>query len=226
MSATPELPLPGTVIGRERSSSAAATLAERRTIDVSNLPTVVFGMRSLMSWAMVMFMLIEGTSLAICAVSYFYLRRNFTTWPPARTPYPGLLWPTIHVGVLLLSVIPAQWACNAAKRLNDREITRALIVLSLFCVASCVLRYFDFVAINTRWDANAYGSIIWFIVVFHATLLAIDVFDTFMSTAIFVAGKTQDKHYPDVCDNSFYWYFTIASWIVLYLIIYVSPRFI
>jgi len=32
------------------------------------------------------------------------------------------------------------------------------------------------------------------------------------------------KHFSDVSDNAFYWYFVVASWIPLYLLIYWVPR--
>ena len=56
-----------------------------RALDVSTLPTTVFGHRSHMWWGTLGFMLIEGTTLLVCVASYFYLRLNFTTWPKLVT---------------------------------------------------------------------------------------------------------------------------------------------
>jgi cytochrome c oxidase subunit III len=32
------------------------------------------------------------------------------------------------------------------------------------------------------------------------------------------------KAFSDVKDNTFYWYFTVAVWIPIYLIVYAGPR--
>jgi hypothetical protein len=41
------------------------------------------------------------------------------------------------------------------------------------------------------------------------------------------ADTTGPPHYySDTTDNTLYWYFTVLSWIPLYLIVYVGPRFL
>ena len=44
-----------------------------------------------MWWGTLGFMVIEGWTLALLAAMYFYIRQNFLTWPPLRTPLPSLL---------------------------------------------------------------------------------------------------------------------------------------
>src|ERR687896_613093 len=63
----------------------------RAVADVRSLPRTVFGHRALMWWGTLGFIVIEGTTLFICAVTYFYLRRNFSTWPPEHLYRPALL---------------------------------------------------------------------------------------------------------------------------------------
>ena len=69
---------------------------ERVVADVSRLPTVVFGERNLASWGTTGFMIIETFTLALCAVTYIYLRKNTSVWPPHGTPLPSLLLPSIN----------------------------------------------------------------------------------------------------------------------------------
>ena len=83
--------------------------AVRLELDVARLPTTTFGHRSHMWWGTLGFMLIEGTTLFVCIASYFYLRLNFTVWPPEHTLRPALFWPTVHVVVLLASAVPITW---------------------------------------------------------------------------------------------------------------------
>lgn len=198
----------------------------RRTGDVSELPTVTFGHRSLMWWGTLGFMAIEGWTAAILIVAYFYLRQNFDAWPPRETPSPRLLIPTINVAVMLVSIVPAWLAAKAARRLALGAVKLWLVVSSVVCTAIVVLRWWELWAIGTRWDTNAYGTAAWTIVGFHASLLLMDVADTIGLTLFFLIRDMPAKAFSDTSDNSFYWYFTVGLWIPIYLIVYVGPHVI
>ena len=192
--------------------------------DLAALPTVTFGPRSLMWWGTLGFMVIEGWTTAILIGAYFYLRQNYETWPPLRTPYPSLLIPTINVVLMLLSFIPAYQVARAAKRLDEPAVRRWLIIMSVAAVIPLVLRWWELWALNTRWDTNAYSSAAWTIVGFHTSLLLLDVIDTLGLTLFYYVKQMPVKSFSDTSDNSFYWYFTVGIWIPIYLIVYVGPR--
>jgi cytochrome c oxidase subunit III len=196
----------------------------RAAADVRELPTVVFGSRSLMWWATLGFMVIEGWTLALLVASYLYFRQNYEAWPPLRTPYPSLLIPTINLVLMLLSIVPAVIVQRAAKRLDATAVRRWLLVLCVFVVVISLLRWWELWAINTRWDTNAYGSAAWTIVGFHYSLLLLDGADTLGLTLFWFVRKMPVKSFSDSSDNSFYWYFTVGVWIPVYLIVYVGPR--
>jgi heme/copper-type cytochrome/quinol oxidase subunit 3 len=67
-------------------------------------------------------MVAEAATLSACVVAYYYVRRNYDTWPPLRTPSPDLLLPTISLIVLVLALVPTYLFARAAKRL-DRPAT-------------------------------------------------------------------------------------------------------
>jgi cytochrome c oxidase subunit I+III len=194
--------------------------------ELGQLPTVTFGHRSLMWWGTLGFMVIEGWTIALLVAAYFYLRQNYETWPPLRTPYPSLLIPTINLALLLISLIPAKIIERAAKRLDEAAVKRWLVIMSVVSVATLVLRWWELWAINTRWDTTAYGSAAWTIVGFHTSLLLLDVVDTLGLALFFFIKRMPVKSFSDTADNSFYWYFTVGIWIPIYLIVYVGPRII
>jgi heme/copper-type cytochrome/quinol oxidase subunit 3 len=178
-----------------------------------------------MWWGTLGFMVIEGWTLALIAAGYFYLRQNFTTWPPLRTPYPNLLIPTIGLAVLLASIVPAVLTERAARRLDTAGVRLWLTVSSLIALAIPVIRWYELWALNVRWDTNAYGTAAWTIVGLHASLLILDVGDTVGLTLFYWFRQMPAKAFSDTVDNSFYWYFMVLSWVPLYLIVYVGPRF-
>jgi len=198
--------------------------ALRTEFDVSELPTVTFGHRSLMWWGTLGFMVIEGWTIALLVASYFYLRQNYEAWPPLRTPYPRLLIPTINLAIMLVSFVPVYRAAVAAKRLDEAAVKRWLVASSVIALPILMLRWWELWAINTRWDTNAYGSAAWVIVGFHTSLLLLDIADTWGLTLFYFLKKMPLKAFSDTADNSFYWYFTVGIWIPIYLIVYVGPR--
>jgi cytochrome c oxidase subunit III len=197
---------------------------ERRVLDVSGLPTVVFGHRSLLGWGTLGFMVIEGFTLALATAAYLYLRTNEYDWPPGRTPNPSLLAPTITTVLLLLVMIPMHGVGKAAKELDAPRVVRGLVIATVMTVPILVLRWFDLLALQVRWDAHAYASVAWAVVVLHASLIVMDFIEGAFLAVLFLTGRAQKKHFPDASDAAAYQYFLSLAWVPLYLIIYWGPR--
>lgn len=194
------------------------------SIDASRLPDFATGHRDPTWWGSVMFMFIEGMTIAVCLASYFYLWRNFSQWPPERTPYPRLGASTANAVLLVVSLIPTTLAKRAADHLDERGAIRWTYVLTLFELAYLVLRIFEFRALGTRWDANAYGSIVWMTLGFHTAVVLSDFGDSVVSSAIFLTGRQETKHIVGVGDASLYWYFIVVISLIVYGVVFLGPR--
>jgi cytochrome c oxidase subunit I+III len=195
----------------------------RSSVDVSGLPTAVFGPRAMLWWGTLSFMAIEGMTLVVCVACYFYLWRNEATWPPEHTVRPSLLWPTISLAVLLLSNVPVRLADKAAHRLALPAARRWFTLALVFAVAFLPLRWMDLLALNCRWDTNAYGSVAWLTAGVHATLLWLNLFETLGFVALLYSSKFQERHFTDVSESCFYWYFMTGAWVPLYAMVYLTP---
>ena len=202
---------------------SSKAVAQGRALEVSELPTVVFGHRSLMWWGTLGMMAIEGTVFGLAIMAYFYLRSHQDTWPISSRP-PDLLWGTLNTGVMLASFLPAHLAKKAAERLDLRGVRVWLLASVVFGVVFAVVRGFEFAALNTRWDSSAYGSVVWLLLGLHTTHIVTDLIDTVVLAVLFFTGPLDGKRYVDVSENSFYWYFVVATWIPIYLVIYWGAR--
>jgi heme/copper-type cytochrome/quinol oxidase subunit 3 len=211
------------VSGASGSAAGSEAVVRGRALDVSQLPTVVFSHRSLMWWGTLGMMAIESTVFALAIMAYFYLRSHQETWPLTSLP-PDLLWGTVNTVVMLVSFIPAHLAKRAAERQQLRPVQVWLLVSTLFGIAFAVIRGLEFSALNVRWDSNAYGSVVWLLLVLHTTHVITDLIDTIVLTVLFFTGPLDGKRYVDVSENSFYWYFVVATWIPIYLVIYWGAR--
>lgn len=197
--------------------------AARVVADVSDLPRTVFGHRSLMWWGTLGFVVIEGTTLFICVVSYLYLRRNFSTWPPEHVLRPRLIIPTVQVILMLTSIIPMGWVDAASRRLDLQGVRKGMLTCSVFAVAMTLLRWFEFESLNVRWDSNAYGSAAWAILTAHSTLLLLETAETIAMTVLVFGNSLEERDLAGTSDNAFYWYFMAGIWFPLAAVIYLSP---
>lgn len=195
----------------------------RAVADVSVLPRTVFGHRALMWWGTLGFIVIEGTTLFICAVSYLYLRRNFATWPPEHVSRPDLLIPTIQVCLMLASIVPMTLADRASRRMDLRGVRIWFLVCSVLALGMTVLRWFEFQALNVRWDSNAYGSVAWATLTAHSTLLLLELAETVAFTVLLFGRQVEERDLSGASDNAFYWYFLIGAWVPLYAVVFLSP---
>jgi cytochrome c oxidase subunit III len=199
---------------------------QRQVIDVSALPNHAFGSRSIMWWATMGIIAIEGTVFAIAIASYFYLQGNEATWPPANTALPGVFWPTVNVAILLVSLFPNQKVKNAAEEMELRKVRVWMMIANLFALAFIIVRVLEYRHLNVSWDSNAYGSITWTLLSLHTVHLVTDFVDTVVLTVLMFTTREgrEPRRFVDVAENSFYWYFVVLSWIPIYAVLYWAPR--
>jgi cytochrome c oxidase subunit III len=195
----------------------------RPVADVRALPRTVFGHRALMWWGTLGFIAIEGTTLVICAVSYFYVRRNFSSWPPEHIYRPSLLIPTIQVLLMLASIIPMRGVDRTSSRMDLAGVRRGMVICSVLVVIMCVLRVFEFRALHVHWDTTAYGSTAWATLFSHGTLLLLEAAETLAITVLICGPSVEERDLSGVSDNAFYWYFLTGSYVPLYVIVFLSP---
>jgi cytochrome c oxidase subunit 3 len=195
----------------------------RIVADVADLPTTTFGHRSPMWWGTLGFIVIEGSTLFICVVSYFYIRKNFPTWPPEGVLRPGLTAAAVQAALMAISNVPMLMVDKAARRLDLRAVRAGMLVISLLAMVMCVLRVLELQALNVRWDSNAYGSVAWATVVTHTTLLLLEAVETLVFTAVLFSPSMEQRDFSAASDNAIYWYFMTGVWIPLAAIVYLSP---
>jgi cytochrome c oxidase subunit I+III len=206
---------------------AEETMKHRPVADVSALPDHAFSHHAPIWWGNTLMIFIEGAAFAILAASYFYIRWNFDAWPPSRTPLPGLGLSSINLLVLAVSAAPFWNAARLAQRHERPMVVGAWLVLGvLFGIAAIVLRGFEFKALHTRWDSNAYGSITWTILAVHLAHLLAGTIETMLIALVMFVGPVEKKHYTDAAVMAVYWYFIVISWVALYLIVFIGPRLI
>src|SRR4051812_35509170 len=143
------------------------------TIDVSELPPHVEDHNSPIWWGNLLLLCIETTMFGLLAASYFYLKMNFTEWPPTRPEIslyatnPDLAFASANVIILLLSIVPMMVVDRACLRSDLKTVQIGMTIMVVLGLITIGLRFLEFKALKFRWDDNAYASIAWTIVGMH-----------------------------------------------------------
>jgi cytochrome c oxidase subunit 3 len=199
-------------------------MREPGRLDVSALPTFAFGHRSLMWWGTFGLIVIESMIFALTVATYFYLRSHAQEWPMNAAP-PDLLWGTVNTGLMIVSFLPNYLAKKAAEKLDLKSVRIWMVASVAFALAILVVRAFEFPALNTRWDSQAYGSVLWMLMSLHTTHLITDAYDSVVLTVLMFTGPLEGKRYGDISENAMYWFFVVLSWLPIYAVVYWAPRF-
>ncbi len=99
-----------------------------------------------------------------------------------------------------------------------------LVIIGLIGVAATIMRFYEFSALQFRWDENTYGSLAWAILFMHLTYLIAATLEVGV-TALWVSLYGLDeKLQADVTLCAEYWYWMAGLWVPLYLVVFVAPR--
>jgi heme/copper-type cytochrome/quinol oxidase subunit 3 len=74
------------------------------------------------------------------------------------------------------------------------------------------------------WDRNAYGSVVWFMLGMHALHLLVLTTETVLMMVWLLTREFDMKHRVDIVTVAVYWYWVTGIWLILYAIIYFTPR--
>jgi heme/copper-type cytochrome/quinol oxidase subunit 3 len=193
--------------------------------DVAELPTHKFGPSSLTWWGIIGFMVIEGAAFGLAFAAYFFLMGHEQGWPPEGRKAPTLIAGTLFTIVILLSEIPNTAVKRAARERDIPAIRLLMGVMVAVGVVLLIIRGFEFNSLNVRWTDDAYGSIIWALLLLHTTHILTDWFDTVVLWALmFTPVAWEGRRQVDVDENSLYWRYVWLLWLPIYLMIYWVPR--
>ena len=79
-----------------------------------------------------------------------------------------------------------------------------------------------------RWYDNAYGSIMWALLLLHTTHILTDWVDTPGARRPDASRRhgQESRRMVDVSENAIYWRFVWLAWLPIYLLIYWLPRWV
>jgi cytochrome c oxidase subunit 3 len=199
-------------------------LPSRIVGDLSRLPESAMGARNIVWWGNIGFMAIEGTAFVLAAGTYLYLMSQSPAWPPSGDRPPDLLWGILFTAGLLLSALPNLWVLRACRRKDAKAVRRSTLLMSVIGAALLIPRGFELAHLNVPWYQDAYGSVLWMLMVLHTSHIVTDWGDTCVQALWLYTHEIGDDQFADVEDNSNYWTFVVLSWLPIAALVYLAPR--
>jgi heme/copper-type cytochrome/quinol oxidase subunit 3 len=191
--------------------------------DLSKLPAAGYRTHGLWFWAAMGFMVIEGAGFLLAMAAYVYLMNGAKLWPLSSRA-PDLTWGTLQTLVMLGSLAPTVILSRAARLRQVAPVRFWGVVVFAINAACLLIRAFELPHLNTRWDHDAYGSIVWALMLLHTTHILTDFVDTGFLTVFLFTHSVDTERFSDVDDDCVYWIFVVLTWLPIYALVYWAPR--
>ena len=200
--------------------------AVRPAPDLSALPEGGFGPRSVIWWGNLAFMLIEGTAFVLAMGAYLYLHSRGGSWPPRGDALPGLVWSGLFTVGVVASALPNHWVAKRARAKDAKGVRIGILIMTAVGAVLLAVRGFELTALNVHWTKDAYGSVVWMLMVLHTSHVITDLGDTAVQALWLHTHQIDTDQFSEVDDNAAYWDFVVIAWIPIYFLIYWVPRLV
>ncbi len=198
-------------------------MTEVRTLDVSHLPPYDVSNQAPLWWGQLMITFIEGTMFCILIAAYLYTRLRMDVWPPPGDQFPHTLLPTLALIPLILSCIGSYWASQSAKKNDQVGMILGLLLNIVLAGIALAMRIVEWHSLNFNWMTDIFGSYVWAFLGLHTFDYIADLVFSIVLVVILLTSRWGPKQRLGVHVDSVVWYFVVAIWIPIYIVIYWGP---
>jgi cytochrome c oxidase subunit 3 len=198
-------------------------LETRPAMNVAHLPSVMYLHKAPLWWGIILALTVESTVFVLMFASLLYLRLQEATWPPWGWSAPKTIYGTVSLVIVLFTAWPQRRIDVDARRLDRPAVIWMLLLFFAVSVVALIVRAYEFIGLQVKWDSNAYGSVIWALLTLHTVHFVTSVAETAIIAAYVFTHPVDEKHALDLHVGAVYWYFVVASCIPVYILIYFGP---
>lgn len=184
-------------------------------VDAAALPAGAFGSRSAGWWGALGLIVIEGVFFALLVAAYFFFRMRYAEWPPPDAGPPSMPLPIAGIALMLITCYPLWRIQREAPTQSAAWLTRMLLLSAVLMAGSSWIRYYEFGALHTSYWVHSYGSITWALLFAHGIELLLSAGETLLLAYYSATEELDTKHRADLELNSVFYYFVVASWILI-----------
>ncbi len=177
--------------------------------------------RSLGAWGVALAIATEATLFAVLIASYFYLRVNARTWPPAGSRPPELTLALPGTAVLIASSVVLVWSDRQAARERWSRSRVGIAVTLALGAAFLVVQGFEIASRPEGVRDSAQSTALYTITGLHAAHVVVG-----MALLLFLLlrmGPAPARRAPGPVASR-YWHFVDVIWVVVVISLYLSER--
>jgi cytochrome c oxidase subunit I+III len=202
---------------------------ERRLDDagrptIHGLPVYLAGPRAPAWWGMLWTLLVMAVGSGCLIFGYYYLAVRAPAWPPPGVETPGVLLPLANLGVLGVLSASMAWALRSVRRGSTAGLllgtTLGLGLAALFLVLQGV----EFAHWGFTPDVDAYTSAFGTLAGLQTVFVLLGLVLGGVVAAQAWLGYFNEWRFLAVENVRNYWLFVSGHWLVVLLVLYVSPR--
>ncbi|NJK88493.1 MAG: cytochrome ubiquinol oxidase subunit I, partial [Myxococcales bacterium] len=207
--------------------TGTALIPERETKDVGlglELPLYVSGPSSPGWWGMFITMLGDMTAFVSLVFGYFFYWTVHDDFPPVEIPGPGLFYPAVALGLVVLA-----WGLvRFARSMNRRDSTAGTLFGLMASTSSSV--FGAFALLLGPWThgmdpkVHVYPAIVWVIVGWTVLHLALGALMNAYCSARRLAKRMTARHDIDIVNIELYWHFALLTTIIAVAVIAGFPE--
>jgi cytochrome c oxidase subunit I+III len=202
--------------------TGTALIPEKPAKDVGlglSLPLYLSGPNSVGWWAMFITMLAMLSAFMSLVFGYFFFWTVRTDFPPKPALGPGLFWPVVAAGLLLVA-----WALTVmARRWNRLDNGLGFYAGLWLAVAAAAAGAAALVAgpWSTGLDptSHVYPATVWILVIWSAAQVGIGIIMQLYCIARRLGGRMTARHDIDITNVALYWHFTALTAVVTIAVI-------
>lgn len=194
-------------------------------VDPTCAPAVRTRERKKDIWGMGLFIGTEAMLFAMFFFAYLYLAATDAEWPPHEAP--ALKLPLVLLVILLFSSATAFWAQRGIEADRPHQLQLGLLLTLLLGVAFFSVQFIEYRQhLHTLTpQEGAYGSVFYTITSFHLAHVILGFLMLVYLLARAVAGHFSAERHLAVKNVVLYWHFVDAVWVIVVLLLYLSPQF-
>ena len=158
----------------------------------------------------------EAVFFGTLILSCLYLRVGQYDWPFNHPTLSQLTIPALNTAILLLSGVSAWGSERAILGAREGRLRLGLIVTLLLGLVFVAGQVFEFNRAGMRPSDQAFGGVFFALMGFHALHVLAGIVILAINLVRAFAGDFSPARHMAVSLGSWFWYFVVAVWLVLF----------
>lgn len=174
-------------------------------------------------WGMVLVIATEAAFFAYLIFSYFYLASMTRgVWPPDGKPSLTLALP--NTIILLVSSVTLWWGESGIRQGSQARLRMGMLITLILGVGFLTIQGVEYGHQRFTPATDAYGSLFFTITGFHGAHVAAGLLMNVVVQVRAWLGHFSAQRHLAVTNAALYWHFVNAVWVVVFIALYLAPR--